>query len=209
MTDSVDASALEAYMSASVNGDFTEKQQRGYILNRYRTVRDLFMYRKIQQEEYESYTDHAYREQQLNKLQKEFRDNYVERLTVVEEMKKLGELVNDPLVPDQRGKTADKVEEAEVVAYMSREAPPTELATEQDRKDYFRKRIADVEDVYRYLKLQQEEVEKYQDKAYREATMGRLKAQYRHNYVERVAVVTALRRLGIPVEDRFVPLSKV
>lgn len=201
---------IKEYMTAPVPEEVLDrKRRRAHVLSRHQTVRDLYMYRKLQMEEYNTYPDKDYRNQQLTRLQKEFRDNLIERLTVVQTLREMGEPVTDPLIADKRESAADKVEEAEVLAYMHFDAPVSELATEEDRVAYYRKRLNEVEDTYRYLKLQQEEVEQYKDKSYREATMNKLKLLYRQNYTERVAVVTALRKCGAKVEDRFVPLSKV
>lgn len=209
MSDTEDAEIL-AYMSMPApHGILNDKRRLDFTLGRHRTVRDIFMLRKLQKEEYEAYTDTGYRTEKLNKLQTEFRENYIERLTIVTELRKINARFDDPLIPKEKKIVAsEKIEEAEVLSYMSTDGPATELATGEDRKDYYKKRLGEVDDVYRYLKLQQEEAEKYQDKVYRERVMGKLKTLYRQNYVERVTVVGSLRKMGVMVEDCFVPVSR-
>lgn len=206
MPDPVDD--LAVYMAPTPMADPTDAERRAFRKKRHQNVRDLYIYRRLMKEEYESYRDKDYREVQLNRLQGEFRDNYIERLTVVMELRAGGERVEDPLIPSVR-EDSDKVEEAEVLTYMSHDGPASELPTDQDRKEYCQKRYPEICDAYRYLKLQQEEAEKYKDKAYREKLMDKLKALYRKNQTERIAVVIAMRQLGLKVDDPFVPLSKV
>jgi hypothetical protein len=200
---------VQAYMSAPLADTVSVKERRNHILQRYQTVRDLFLLRRLAKEEYELYGDVEYRNELLNALQKDFRVNLIERMTVVELLREIGESVVDSLLPPTRESSAkDALEEGEVVAYMNAEIPSVEQPTPEDRKAYYQKRYKEIEENYRYLKLQQDEVERFKDKAHREKTMGKLKIHYRHNFLERVTVVGALRRMGAPVADRFVPPPK-
>lgn len=199
---------LAAYMAPTPQEDPSDQERLAFRKKRHQNVRDLYMYRRLQKEEYESYRDKDYREAQLNRLQGEFRENYIERLTIASELRASGEKLNDPMIPSAR-EDSDKVEEAEVLAYMAHEGPASELPTEIDRKDYYLKRYGEIRGAYVYLKLQQEEAEKYKDKSYREKLVDKLKALYRKNQTERIAVVITLRRMGQKVDDPFVPLSRI
>lgn len=208
MPEDKPADDLAAYMAGHSAEGPTDAERRAFQKRRHNNVRDIYLFRRLQKEEYESYRDKDFRETQLNRLQGEFRDNYIERLGVVSELRALGEQVVDPLVPAVR-ETSDKVEEAEVLTYMAHDGPASELPVAADRKAYYLKRHTEVRDAYLYLKLQQEEAEHYRDKAYRDKIMEKLKVLYRKNQTERIAAVLALRQMGLKIEDPFVPLSKV
>jgi hypothetical protein len=200
---------LALYMATNPKESPNDAERVAFKRKRHQDVRDLYKYRRLEKEEFESYRDKDYRDSQINKLQGQFRDNYIERLTVVTTLRAMGHEVVDDLIPLTRPGPSDQVEEAEVLTYMAQEGPPSELPSEEDRKIYFQKRYVAVKEGYWYLKLQQEEAEQYKDKAYREKLMDKLKALYRKNQTERIAVVVALRRIGVPVDDPFVPLSKI
>ncbi len=98
----------------------------------------------------------------------------------------------------------EKIEEAAINQYMAAGV----TITDQEKISYFQSRLKNILDGYRFLRLQKEEYDRYTEKGHREDLLSKLTRLFRENYSERVAVVTELRRLGVKVDDQFVPLSK-
>lgn len=94
----VEEAEILAYMGSEVELP-SVADRKSYFLKRLGNVRDVYLYLKLQQEEADAYKDKGYREQTIGKLQKLFRENYTERVTVVTELRKMGEKVDDPFVP--------------------------------------------------------------------------------------------------------------
>jgi len=92
-------------------------------------------------------------------------------------------------------------EEAEINAYMEADY----RLPEERQIAYLKQRHTEIALEYENLKLQKSECEgrKYED------GLRRLQQIFRDNYIARKVVVTELRKLGEPVADPFVPLSKV
>ena len=100
MSDKVEEVALNAYMDAvGANGEAkTDDDRRSYYRKRLVEVKMTYKSLILQKEEAEGYKADR-REAMLNKLTPIFRDNYGERVRVVTELRKLGEVVDDPFVP--------------------------------------------------------------------------------------------------------------
>lgn len=109
---------------------------------------------------------------------------------------------------DEKKDAEVKVEEAAINAYM--DGPSNgEAVKDDDRKAYYKQRYNGVKSTYKFLVLQKEEAEAYKDKAHKAQLLNKLTPLFRENYIERLAIVTELRKLGETVDDQFVPLSKV
>lgn len=93
----IDESRIQSYMDSGFSPDAKSKQE--YYLTRYQKVLEVYIWLKFQKDEYEKYIDAPLRNERLMKLSALFRDNYIERYTVVQEIRKLGVQVEDSFVP--------------------------------------------------------------------------------------------------------------
>lgn len=91
----------------------------------------------------------------------------------------------------------DKIEEAEVNAYMEAEA---EKPKDDVRKLYLKSRYESIKAAYRDLRLYKEEAEQRKD----EKRVTELTPQFRDNFKARKWAVTMLREMGETVEDPFI-----
>lgn len=92
--------AFNAYMEAvGANGEATTDEKRKvYYQTRYQAIRAAYAELLLQKEEHEGYKSEL-RERSLAKLTPIFRENYLARVRIVVELRKLGEKVDDPFVP--------------------------------------------------------------------------------------------------------------
>lgn len=92
---------------------------------------------------------------------------------------------------------SDKIEEAEVDAYMDADA---EKPKDDIRKVYLKSRYESIKGAYRDLRLYKEEAEQRKD----EKRINELTQQFRDNFKARKWAVTSLREMGEVVEDPFI-----
>lgn len=97
----IEEAAINAYMDgAAANGEaLSDEDRKVYFKKRYADVRSSYKYLMLQREETQCYKDKAHKDQVMTKLTALFRENYDDRVTVVIELRKLGEKVDDPFVP--------------------------------------------------------------------------------------------------------------
>lgn len=97
----LEEAAINAYMDgASANGEsLNDDERKLYFKKRYSDIRSSYKYLMLQREETQCYKDKTHKEQVTAKLTVLFRENYDDRVTVVTELRKLGEKVDDPFVP--------------------------------------------------------------------------------------------------------------
>ena len=104
------------------------------------------------------------------------------------------------MATEKEVKEKDEVEEAEIDAYMETDDKDSD-PSEAEWTEYLKSRYENVKGNYKLLKLQKMEFEGRKD----ENSMNRLNPLFAQNYRERKYIVSELRKLGIEVEDRFVP----
>jgi len=111
-------------------------------------------------------------------------------------------------MPDTK-EEVEKIDEASINAYMEAVEANGEAPLEKERITYYTQRYNGVKATYKALLLQKEEAQQYRDKEQKDNLISKLTPAFRQNYIERLAVVTELRKLGQVIDDPYVPLSKI
>lgn len=95
---------FSAYMEgANAGSDVPQDTDRKtYYYSRLKEIRDAYKQLLIEKEEIDGYKNAAHREPMVAKLLSLFRTNYLARVRIVTELRKLGEVVEDPFVPSSK-----------------------------------------------------------------------------------------------------------
>lgn len=92
---------VEAYMDRLKESEDAPKddERREYYRNRYKFIKDQAKRLQLEREELEA-TKSKNREQVLTQIRQAFTENYQSRKAIVTELRKLGEKIEDSLIPN-------------------------------------------------------------------------------------------------------------